>query len=172
MNKSLSLSLSVALAFALMLSAGPVGYAQARSTVAAPVVIASAADDRMVAAAGVEGEEDRAVATEAEVSGPSDAAAASSASAETAADESTPLVVDISVDLVRQEHAARVGAPFAACLTDCHMPEMDGFSLVERIRADAQLQDTIVLMLTSGMKPEDTHRVSELGITMRRRGGN
>ncbi len=62
------------------------------------------------------------------------------------------------------QHAAHRGTPFTICLTDCHMPEMDGFTLVERIRVDADLRETIVLMLTSGMKPEDADRANSLDI--------
>ncbi len=35
--------------------------------------------------------------------------------------------------------AARSGRPFSAVLVDVHMPGMDGFALVERMRADREL---------------------------------
>ncbi len=61
--------------------------------------------------------------------------------------------------------AAHAGSPYTICLTDYHMPEMDGFELVQQIRAHAELHDTIVLMLTSGSMPDDTERAKQLGIT-------
>ncbi len=61
--------------------------------------------------------------------------------------------------------AAHDGTPYEVCLTDYHMPEMDGFSLVQQIRAHQDVCATIVLMLTSGSMPEDAERASALGIT-------
>ena len=44
------------------------------------------------------------------------------------------------------------------------MPEMDGFELVESLRAHPDLRDVVIIMLTSGMKPEDSERARALGI--------
>ncbi len=60
--------------------------------------------------------------------------------------------------------ACRESTPYSVLLTDCQMPEMDGFALVEALRAHPGLRDTIVLMLTSGMKPEDAERARSLKI--------
>jgi CheY-like chemotaxis protein len=46
--------------------------------------------------------------------------------------------------------AQEAGNPYRLVFTDEHMPEMDGFTLVERIRQDPKLDDTIVMILTSG----------------------
>ena len=64
----------------------------------------------------------------------------------------------------RMQQALREGEPFRLVLTDAHMPDLDGFSLVEQIKADAQLSRTVVVMLTSGDHPEDGQRCQELGI--------
>ncbi len=64
------------------------------------------------------------------------------------------------------EQAGRDSDPYPVLLTDHHMPEMDGFELVASLRAQPALQDTIVLMLTSGMKPEDAERAKSLGIAV------
>ena len=64
------------------------------------------------------------------------------------------------------ERACRESDPYPVLLTDHHMPEMDGFELVASLRAQPALQDTIVLMLTSGMKPEDAERAKSLGIAV------
>ncbi len=60
--------------------------------------------------------------------------------------------------------AAKRGQPFALLVTDVHMPEMDGFGLVERMRDTSQLSDTVVIMLTSGEKRGDIGRRRELGV--------
>jgi two-component system, sensor histidine kinase and response regulator len=65
---------------------------------------------------------------------------------------------------VRMQQALREGEPFRLVLTDAHMPDIDGFSLVEQIKADAQLSRTVVVMLTSGDHPEDGQRCQKLGI--------
>jgi two-component system, sensor histidine kinase and response regulator len=45
-----------------------------------------------------------------------------------------------------------------------HMPEMDGFHLVERIRQDASFDDARIVILTSGGKRGDAARCQKLGI--------
>ena len=54
--------------------------------------------------------------------------------------------------------------PFALVVTDCHMPEMDGFDLARRIRTSPHLTEAVVMMLTSGMQTGDIQRCHELGI--------
>ncbi|MGA2597223.1 MAG: response regulator [Bryobacteraceae bacterium] len=55
------------------------------------------------------------------------------------------------------------GAPFDIVLTDLHMPEMDGFALVEELRRSST-GTRQVLMLTSGEHRGDLARSQELGI--------
>ena len=38
-------------------------------------------------------------------------------------------------------------------LTDANMPDIDGFALAERIKQDAELGSTVIMMLTSGDRP-------------------
>jgi CheY-like chemotaxis protein len=45
------------------------------------------------------------------------------------------------------------------------MPRMDGFMLAEQIKQDSGLGSTVVMMLTSGDRPDDTQRCEELGIS-------
>ena len=57
------------------------------------------------------------------------------------------------------------GNPFEMVLTDLHMPETDGFGLVEQLRADpARIDQPVVLMVTSGEHQGDLSRSRELGI--------
>jgi CheY-like chemotaxis protein len=44
------------------------------------------------------------------------------------------------------------------------MPEVDGLTLTEWIRQDPDLADTTVIVLTSGIHPDDMRRCDELGV--------
>src|SRR5262249_11534835 len=50
-------------------------------------------------------------------------------------------------------HAA--GQPFAAAIVDAHMPQMDGYALVEQIKERPALANLAVVMLISSHRPED-----------------
>jgi PAS domain S-box-containing protein len=77
-----------------------------------------------------------------------------------------PTLVDSgAAALAALEAAAARGTPFPLVLLDAHMPGMDGFSLAERIRQNADLAKATILMLTSGSYPEDMTRCREVGIT-------
>ena len=53
-----------------------------------------------------------------------------------------PTVVDSGrAALAAMEVAYNVGRPFKLVLTDCMMPEMDGFQLAERINRDSRSKD-------------------------------
>ena len=60
--------------------------------------------------------------------------------------------------------AAAQGDPFSLVLTDLHMPEMDGFELVRRIRNSPHSGNAMVMMLTSAEHQRDAARCRELGI--------
>jgi signal transduction histidine kinase/CheY-like chemotaxis protein len=54
--------------------------------------------------------------------------------------------------------------PFPIILSDVHMPELDGFDLVARIRSQPRFRGTAIAMLTSGSMPGDIARCRELGV--------
>jgi signal transduction histidine kinase/CheY-like chemotaxis protein/PAS domain-containing protein len=57
--------------------------------------------------------------------------------------------------------------PFRLLMTDVHMPEMDGFTLIEKVRADPQLaRTTVIMMLSSGDQRRDAARCRELGVAV------
>jgi CheY-like chemotaxis protein/anti-sigma regulatory factor (Ser/Thr protein kinase) len=62
------------------------------------------------------------------------------------------------------ERASAGGTPFSLILVDTQMPGMDGFSFVERIKQDARLANSVVIMLTSAGFRGDAARCRELGI--------
>ncbi len=67
-----------------------------------------------------------------------------------------------ALDRLRQ--ARQAGQPYRLVITDAHMPEMDGFGLVERIRREPELDGTVIMMLTSGDRSDDVTRCERLGV--------
>jgi len=61
--------------------------------------------------------------------------------------------------------ALESGEPFRLVLTDMHMPGMDGFALVERIRQIPELSTATIMMLTSAGHRGDVARCQELGVS-------
>ncbi len=62
------------------------------------------------------------------------------------------------------EAAAAAKAPFRLLLLDCHMPEVDGFTMVEEMRQRATIADTTIVMLTSAGQRGDGARCKDLGV--------
>lgn len=63
--------------------------------------------------------------------------------------------------------AARNGkAAFALIVTDMHMPDVDGFQFVQRVRQNSALTAPTIMMLTSGGHRGDMERCRELGIAV------
>ena len=60
--------------------------------------------------------------------------------------------------LAQMRRGADREQPFSLVLTDVHMPEMDGFDLVERIKNTPNLTNAFILMLTSGEHHGDLAR--------------
>ncbi len=66
--------------------------------------------------------------------------------------------------LAAMERAKDAGKPFPLILLDAQMPEMDGFTLVERIKQNPELTGATIMMLTSAGQRGDAARCRELGI--------
>ena len=60
--------------------------------------------------------------------------------------------------------AQMAGQPYALILTDSHMPTMDGFELIERIRQSPGASTATIMMLTSAGHRGDAGRCKELGV--------
>jgi two-component system, sensor histidine kinase and response regulator len=79
--------------------------------------------------------------------------------------EMKPTLVEGGEEALVELFAAReAGKPFALILTDMHMPGMDGFALVERIRQRPELSTATIMMLTSAGHRGDAARCQELGV--------
>jgi signal transduction histidine kinase/CheY-like chemotaxis protein/HPt (histidine-containing phosphotransfer) domain-containing protein len=73
--------------------------------------------------------------------------------------ESGPVALDLL------ERSAADGKSYPLILVDGHMPGMDGFMLLERIRARHDLKVGAIMMLTSGEQPNDYQRCNRLGVS-------
>jgi two-component system, sensor histidine kinase and response regulator len=77
----------------------------------------------------------------------------------------TPTVVEgalAALQALQRERAAGAGIPLV--LIDVHMPEIDGFGLVERIRQDPSLSNVRIVLLTSGGERGDAARCQKLEV--------
>jgi PAS domain S-box-containing protein len=78
-----------------------------------------------------------------------------------------PHLVASAHEALSQLHKARAaGQPFPLVLTDAHMPEMDGFALVQQIKDDPTLANTTVMMLTSCDQKEGAEHGRRLGVAV------
>jgi two-component system sensor histidine kinase/response regulator len=66
--------------------------------------------------------------------------------------------------LVRLRQAKNEGEPFSFVLADVHLPDGDGFGLVEKINRDPSLAAAIIMMFTPGHKLIEAARCRELGV--------
>jgi signal transduction histidine kinase/CheY-like chemotaxis protein/streptogramin lyase len=66
--------------------------------------------------------------------------------------------------LATLEQARAAGRPYRLAILDFQMPGMDGFALAARIRAEAELRDTRLFMLTSAGQRGDAGRCQDIGI--------
>ncbi|MEO7083957.1 MAG: ATP-binding protein, partial [Gemmatimonadaceae bacterium] len=64
--------------------------------------------------------------------------------------------------LLKNEQAGR--SRFRLLIVDAQMPEMDGFSVVSRVRADAGSGNPAIMMLSSATFHDDVRRCKEVGI--------
>ena len=62
------------------------------------------------------------------------------------------------------EQALEGGDPYTLALLDARMPDMDGFAVAERVRADPRHAGTSLLLLTSAGIRGDADRCRELGL--------
>jgi PAS domain S-box-containing protein len=66
--------------------------------------------------------------------------------------------------LTKLSEAQETGEPFTLILMDMHMPSMDGFELIEKIRKRPGASAATIMMLTSAGHRGDAARCQELGV--------
>ena len=66
--------------------------------------------------------------------------------------------------LEKLRRVAESGSSLPLVLLDGYMPDMDGFTVAERIREDPSLQEAVIMMLTSAANVGDAARCRQLGI--------
>ena len=62
------------------------------------------------------------------------------------------------------KRASEAGRPFPVVLLDCMMPEMDGFQLAERIRANSDFAKLRLVMASSAVDPDAAQKCRQYGI--------
>jgi two-component system, sensor histidine kinase and response regulator len=76
-----------------------------------------------------------------------------------------PTVVESGFEALEALHKAqKQGVPFRLMLTDCMMPEMDGFELVEAINRHPEITTPTIILLTSGGERGDASKCTSLGV--------
>ena len=66
--------------------------------------------------------------------------------------------------LVELAASTKAREPYGLIITDLHMPEMDGFTLIEQIRQKPELTSAVILMLSSARNRGDVERYRQLGV--------
>jgi CheY-like chemotaxis protein len=79
-------------------------------------------------------------------------------------DAQTTCVESGSEALIELASALEAQKPYQVVVTDMHMPEMDGFALVAKIRSLSAMASIPVVMLSSGGNREDAELCRQLGI--------
>ena len=76
----------------------------------------------------------------------------------------SPTAVPSATTALTALQEASAGHTFDLVITDCQMPDVDGFTLARWLKQDQRLRATPIVMLTSIGRPEDVQRVRRLGI--------
>jgi CheY-like chemotaxis protein len=75
-----------------------------------------------------------------------------------------PNLTVVAVSSARQALEILNDGAVAALVTDLHMPRMDGFELIRRVRADSRLASLPVIVVSGDTDPLTPERVSRMGV--------
>ncbi|HBN74787.1 MAG TPA: histidine kinase, partial [Planctomycetaceae bacterium] len=76
-----------------------------------------------------------------------------------------PIVVPSAAEAYwSMKDAQKAGSPIPLVLTDVNMPDVDGFMLIERIRESEELEQPVIMVLTSGDRTGDSERSAKLDV--------
>ncbi|HTV55402.1 MAG TPA: response regulator [Terriglobia bacterium] len=70
---------------------------------------------------------------------------------------------EAALDALRQAHASQ--QPFDLILADAQIPDVDGFTFAEQIKADPHLNSTAIVLLTSAGQRGDAARCRRVGVS-------
>lgn len=68
-----------------------------------------------------------------------------------------------ALEIIEKEEKS--GGWFPLIITDCHMPNLDGFEFVKKLNERPEFSATTIIMLTSGGERGDARRCRDLGIS-------
>ncbi len=74
-----------------------------------------------------------------------------------------PDVTVVAVSSARQALEIMQDGEASALVTDLHMPRMDGFELIQKVRADSRYSRLPVIVISGDTDPNTPERVSRLG---------
>lgn len=77
---------------------------------------------------------------------------------------SIPDVTVVAVSSARQALDILHSGPVSALVTDLHMPRMDGFELIRKVRADSRFSRLPVIVVSGDTDPRTPERVSRMGV--------
>jgi two-component system sensor histidine kinase/response regulator len=76
-----------------------------------------------------------------------------------------PTLARDAPEALRQiEQAIAAGRPYPLIIVDGHMPDIDGFTLIEQIRQNQSVAGATIMMFTSGGQRGDAARCREMGV--------
>jgi CheY-like chemotaxis protein len=75
-----------------------------------------------------------------------------------------PDLTVVAVSSARQALEILQNGPVSALVTDLHMPRMDGFELIRRVRSDSSLAGLPVIVISGDTDPRTPERVSKMGV--------
>ena len=75
-----------------------------------------------------------------------------------------PDVTVVAVSSARQALEILQDGMAAALVTDLHMPRMDGFELIRKVRSDRRYSRLPVIVVSGDTDPDTPERVSRLGV--------
>lgn len=75
-----------------------------------------------------------------------------------------PDLTVVAVSSARQALEILHNGHVVALVTDLHMPRMDGFELIRRVRADSRLARLPVIVVSGDIDPRTPERVSRMGV--------
>ena len=75
-----------------------------------------------------------------------------------------PDITVVAVSSARQALEILRDGAVSALVTDLNMPRMDGFELIEKVRAESRFADLPVIVISGDTDPRTPERIARLGV--------